>query len=232
MLFRSNAIHITGCTYAPSDYASNSLVFKVPKDGSGHGNWGYWLYQPADHTVSNSGTTDYLEDISSLYKENNDPSFYYHTGYLYTGYQYSQGTTSEAQIRDTDGGKIWFADGSYQDSSGQDIPQRVTRGGEYYIGMRDRGQHIFCTETDSYHTIYVPLHRDEPMPIGSVITIVNDSGSDIYIERKHNIDELVIVGVGNGTSYTWGLPSPGIATLMKVGANRWFVAGSGLYNND
>lgn len=125
-------------------------------------------------------------------------------------------------VRDIDGGRIVFADGSTQSTSAQDIPQRRYTGQRYTLGMKDRGHHIFCQESND--NIVVPYDARVPFPIGTVITIVNDSGSAVYINTEGGGTSMFIAGDGYYSNIQ--LNNYGIATLLKVDRERWVISGN------
>ena len=63
-----------------------------------------------------------------------------------------------------------------------------------------------------------------PFPIGTAITFVNDDTEDMTIQ----IDADVLVLSPAGTTGTRTLAQYGMATALKVEAERWFISGTGL----
>ena len=88
--------------------------------------------------------------------------------------------------------------------------------------MKDRGHHIYCREQND--NIIVPYDARVPFPIGTVITIVNYSGSSVYINTEGSSTGMFIAGDGDYTSIE--LFNYGIATLLKVERERWVISGN------
>jgi hypothetical protein len=226
-------VYLTGLTYVPSNYAENGFIAKLPKDGTGMGSHGYWTYEEVSANYGKNNNTNGFIDISDRYVS--DPSPNVDGGEIYTYSEWNATPQDQLTVmRDTDGGKIWFADGTSQDSTAQDVPQVLTRGGKLTLGMEHRGKHIYCAPTDSFHTIVIPQESTCAFPIGTVITVINDtgpsSGRTVYFEGESNNNNFTMVSPGiNYTDNYWWIDSPGIATLMKVAYNRWMITGSPIH---
>jgi hypothetical protein len=71
--------------------------------------------------------------------------------------------------------------------------------------------------------IIVPYHNSEPLPIGTTVTVINDSGDSLTIYPEGGGGpEIVYPDNGTGAVY---LDPQGMMTLIKVQTNRWFVSG-------
>jgi hypothetical protein len=126
-------------------------------------------------------------------------------------------------VRDTDGGRIVFADGTTQNTSATDIPQRRYSGQRYTLGLKDRGHHILCTNQND--SIVIPYNARVEFPIGTVITLVNIDSSNISINREgEGVNDIMIVGQGYYSSVI--LTGYGVATLLKVGREQWIIYGN------
>jgi hypothetical protein len=124
---------------------------------------------------------------------------------------------------DRDGGAIEFADGTRQTTSAQMIPQvALTNGADHRLSIEDMGKHIYITNDASM--VVVPYHEDVPLPVGFVVTVINNSGDTIDIDSAgNNID---IIGPNQTMSGYWLLAHQGMATLIKVENNLWFITGN------
>jgi hypothetical protein len=124
---------------------------------------------------------------------------------------------------DRDGGAIEFADGTRQTTSAQMIPQvALTNGADHRLSIEDMGKHIYITNDASM--VVVPYHEDVPLPVGFVVTVINNSGSNISIDSAgNNID---IIGPNQILSGYWALAHQGMATLIKVENGLWFITGN------
>ena len=104
-----------------------------------------------------------------------------------------------------------------------DMPQVIqnSQGGP---GLTDIGKHWF--HTDAAPVTYY-IDGNEPFPIGSVLTFVNDSGAgDISITAT--AIGLVLAGTGFVASGSVKLAADGIATAIKTTASKWLINGVGL----
>jgi hypothetical protein len=234
----ANSYYITAYFYA-NDYNS-SMAARLPIDGTGTGEHGSFRYTDVNAmtgSFSDPGITgvNYDVDPVNLGDENNyagpladgetvtvktTSTFTVASGDLYVDTFYPD--YSVETVRDTDGGRIVFADGTTQNTSATDIPQRRYWGQRYTLGMKDRGHHILClNENDE---ILIPYNARVEFPVGTVITIVNMDSSSVYINKEGGSMGLMIVGEGY---YDYvELTQYGIATLLKVGRDQWAISGN------
>jgi hypothetical protein len=216
----------------------STVVAKLPINGDGVGEYGSFRYSDVNAQTDNYNWPT-LTGINYDINEVNLSSG--HAGVLAVAPYVNTGTTVtvvEAAgdfsvdlfdvdytveiVRDMDGGRIVFADGSTQSTSAQDIPQRTYTGQKYTLGLQDRGHHIYCREQND--NIIIPYDARVPFPIGTVITIVNYSGSSVYINTEGGGTDLFIAGDGDYSSIE--LFNYGIATLLKVERERWVISGN------
>ena len=232
-----DSFYITGYFYA-NDYNS-SVAAKLPINGDGVGEYGSFRYTDVNAQVGNynwpslDGSNFVVEEVvvgdgwaGALAVEP-----YVNTGTTVTITDLNQGDiyvdlfdvpyTTEV-VRDIDGGRIVFADGTTQSTSAQDVPQRRYSGQKYTLGMKDRGHHIYCSNEDD--RIIVPYDARVPFPIGTKIMIVNDTGNTVYIQTEGESQEMMIAG--DGYSGTAELANYGVATLLKIGRERWSISGN------
>jgi hypothetical protein len=235
----ANSFYVTAYFYA-NDYNS-SMAVKLPIDGSGTGEHGSFRYTDVNSLAGSFfdpglNSVNYDVDPVDLESENNyagplaeGEEVYINTtttvtagsGDFYVNTFYPDHTVEV--VRDTDGGRIVFADGTTQNTSATDIPQRRYTGQRYTLGLKDRGHHILCTESND--SIVIPYNARVEFPIGTVITIVNIDSSDVYINREgEGITDLMIVGQGYYSSVI--LTGYGVASLLKVGREQWIISGN------
>jgi hypothetical protein len=86
------------------------------------------------------------------------------------------------------------------------------------------GKHIYVTRSNNF--ISVPYHYDQPLPIGFTVVIVNNNGDDGSIIIAADGDGMDIIVPGVDTGPYWELASPGMATLIKVEEELWFMTGN------
>lgn len=105
----------------------------------------------------------------------------------------------------------------------------------YYITQRDIGKQIILY---SQLDIYIPDYTADAIPDGSVITIINLSGTTCGVYKDNNNEGGTIYsGVAADNRTHWGLSGQGIYTLLKlktyfdVGlSSDWMIAGPSLEN--
>ena len=215
-------MYISGYTTAPNDDYENGFMVKLPKTGDCDGSYGIWAYQTEEYNVdkvTETEATTFTPTVGTGNWENWIPDFETEW-YDPSDNNYYQ---MMEEIRDRDGGAIEFADGTRQTSSAQQIPQRkISTGADHRLCLEDMGKHIYVTNNNN--TINVPYHDDAPLPIGFSVVIINDTGNDVNIDGDGN--NINIVVPGDTTSSYWDLSSPGMATLIKVEENIWFMTGN------
>ena len=217
-------VYIAASSYATvADYL-NAMAIRIPKDGSGTGVYGYFFLQDSlrsgsDYDINSITSFDYITTQTADVRESAVTETPASAGYFYTDYWDRE--NPRQVITDRSGGNIVFADGTTQDSTAQDIPQIPVKGYRYRISRKDRGKHLYVT--DGNVRIIVPYHNSEPLPIGTTVTIINDSGDSLTIYPEGGGGpEIVYPDNGTGAVY---LDSQGMMTLIKVQTNRWFVSG-------
>jgi hypothetical protein len=88
--------------------------------------------------------------------------------------------------------------------------------------MKDRGHHILCNNVGD--AIIIPYNARVEFPIGTVITIVNDSGGTVSIDREGG--SVTVILAGDDTYGYFDLSNYGMATLLKIGRDRWIISGN------
>ena len=232
-----DSFYISGYYYA-NDYNS-SVAAKLPINGDGVGEYGSFRYTDVNAQVGNynwpslDGSNFNIDEVivgdgwaGALVVEP-----YVNTGTTVTITDLNQGDiyvdlfdvpyTTEV-VRDMDGGRIVFADGTTQSTSAQDVPQRRYSGQKYTLGMKDRGHHIYCNNEDD--RIIVPYDARVPFPIGTKIMIVNDTGNNVLVQLEGQSQDMMIAG--EGYANTAELANYGVATLLKIGRERWSISGN------
>ena len=216
--------YVSGYTTAFDDDAERAFLVKLPKSGDCDGYYGSWTVQTDAYDVlkvnvsqantftpniRNGNFQSWTPDILSNWWDpsNND------------SYQTLQ------PVVDRDGGAIEFADGTRQTSSAQQIPQlKISNVGKHRLCLDDMGKHIYVT--NSQNVINVPYHYDHPLPIGFTVVIVNYNGDDGNIIIAGDGGSITIIVPGVDTGPYWELASPGMATLIKVDEDTWFLTGN------
>lgn len=94
----------------------------------------------------------------------------------------------------------------------------------YTLAFSDMGKHIYATA--GAFAITIPANSTTAFPLGTAMTIiVEDAGKTLVPAAGVT---LVLAGTGGATTGTRTLAIGSVATLIKVGTNRWFVSGAGV----
>jgi hypothetical protein len=122
---------------------------------------------------------------------------------------------------------IVFGDGSVQDTANGFIPQNYQGSyNDYTLQLSDIGKHVYKNDSDGY-AVYIPADYQVNFPIGSAITVV--SGNSWTYIRPSDSGFTELWGAGfNDTSNYFYIPNNSMATLLKIGANKWMLSGAGL----
>jgi hypothetical protein len=99
------------------------------------------------------------------------------------------------------------------------LPQNSQTSG-YTLALSDMGKHISITTGG----VTIPANGAVAFPIGSAVTIFNNSGSNQTISIT--TDTLRQAGTANTGSRT--LAQYGVATVLKVTSTVWVISGAGL----
>ena len=87
------------------------------------------------------------------------------------------------------------------------------------------GKHYYRTQI-SAHTLTIPTNASVPFRIGSVVNVANGVGAGVLTIAKASGVTLVLAGTSAMTSIA--VAATGMATILKVAENTWFVTGVGL----
>lgn len=104
-----------------------------------------------------------------------------------------------------------------------DIPQNV-QNADYQFALADRGEHVYHTDANPYNWT-IPANATTAFPVGSAVTLVNDGTADVTIVAAGGV---TIVEAGTGTTGDRTLPQFAMATILKVGTDRWYITGVGV----
>ena len=238
MAVRNGYMYIAG--HYDTNNSDSTWLARLPVDGTGTGEYGQYRYEDVNQET---GSYDYtgLTGVNYTVNEINlgdslagaltvEPyvntvdqgldagSGDYITNSFYVDY------FMEA-VRDTDGGRIVFPDGTTQDTSAIDVPQRIHRGDRYVLSLRDRGHHVLSVESNN-DGIVIPYYARVPFPVGSQIVLVNNSGNSVNIGTEGSNIAVLLSG-SNGGSYSYFYMNNGdAATLLNIGRDRWVFYGN------
>lgn len=103
----------------------------------------------------------------------------------------------------------------------RDCPQ-VSKTANYQLVISDRGKQVLMNGTSL--TLTVPANGTVAFPIGTTIMVVNTNSTSLSVAIT--TDTLTLANTT--TTGTRTLSQNGIATLTKIGATSWLIAGTGL----
>lgn len=105
----------------------------------------------------------------------------------------------------------------------REVPQNA-QSASYQLVAADNGKHIYSLNSAA-QTITVPPNGTVGFPLGTTVVIVNNGGSAITIAQGSGVTlcQAGTTSTGNRT-----LAVRGMATLIKVETNVWFVSGTGI----
>jgi hypothetical protein len=104
----------------------------------------------------------------------------------------------------------------------RDIPQVVFTSNAT-LALTDAGKHYFSS--NSANIITVPNNTTVSFNIGTAISIVQQGTANLTVTPGSGVTMYL---AGNSTSSSRTLGNYGMATLMKVDTNTWFINGTGV----
>lgn len=105
----------------------------------------------------------------------------------------------------------------------RDIPQ-VSFTGNATIATTDAGKHFYSTQSTNY-TLTIANNASQGFQVGAAITIVNQGTGTITIAQGSGVTLYL---AGNATSGNRSVATFGMATIMKVATDTWFINGTGV----
>lgn len=104
----------------------------------------------------------------------------------------------------------------------RNIPQNA-QNSSYTLVLGDNGKHIYSANSGA-QTITIPTNASVAFPTGTAVTLVNNGTTAITISTTG----LTFYWAGTSSTGDRTLATKGVATLLKVATNTWFISGSGL----
>lgn len=101
------------------------------------------------------------------------------------------------------------------------IPQNAKSTG-YTLALSDAGKHVYYTGGAA--SLVVPTNASVAFPIGSAVTIINNGSGALTISTT----SITMLQAGTTNTGDRTLAAKGMATVIKVGTDTWFISGSGL----
>ena len=235
-----NKFSLGGYTYGEGndDYADAVLAI-LPIDGTGTGYWNHWLYTKTENTITrntgNWGTNrpQELDVHSYAFSPTLISPKPVVNHFAVNDYHIEVKLPQGGEI--TSLNSITFEDGSTQTTSAQDVPQSdpvfSNQNYTYTVTLEDRGHHVI----KYYGQIIIPRNEDIPFPIGTTITIVNGANPNTNNVRVYpdysGTTKIVGVGMSNPDANAWLILSRGLATLLKVDTDLWYLTGGPLQDD-
>ena len=105
----------------------------------------------------------------------------------------------------------------------KDVPQNYTNT-SFTIALSDRGKHIY-TANGTSQTITIANNSSVAFPIGTAISIVSQGAGTITVARGTGVTLYL---ASNNTSADRTISTFGMATLLKVATDTWFINGAGV----
>ena len=93
----------------------------------------------------------------------------------------------------------------------------------YTLALADVGKFVYSTNVGA-QTVTVPTNAATPMPLGSTITVVNNGTTAITISTT----SITMYQAGTANTGNRTLGTKGVATLLKVATDTWFITGAGI----
>jgi hypothetical protein len=101
-------------------------------------------------------------------------------------------------------------------------PINSQTGSTYTLVLTDQGNTVYIT-SGSTATLTVPTNASVTFPTGTVILVVNNNSGALTISGAGVTFQLANGATGNRTVATKGM-----ATLLYVGSDTWYVSGAGV----
>ena len=110
-------------------------------------------------------------------------------------------------------------------AAAQTVPQNA-QATNYTLQLTDAGKHIYYTQS-SNTILYIPTTSNVAFSNGSTIMIVSRTSSSANVTVSPNTGVTMYLA-GNTTSASRNVTTYGMATLIQVAANTWFINGTGV----
>jgi len=110
-------------------------------------------------------------------------------------------------------------------AAAQTVPQNA-QSTNYTLQLTDAGKHIYYTQA-SDTTLYIPTTSNVAFSNGSTIMIISATSAGANVTVSPNTGVTMYLA-GNTTSASRNVTTYGMATLIQVAANTWFINGTGV----
>jgi hypothetical protein len=110
-------------------------------------------------------------------------------------------------------------------AAAQTIPQNA-QSANYVLQSSDAGKHLYYTNSSAVN-LYIPWTANTSWANGTSITIISQTGSSANVTILPNTGVSLFLA-GNTTSNSRIVTTYGMASLIMVKANTWFINGTGV----
>lgn len=93
----------------------------------------------------------------------------------------------------------------------------------YTLQIEDAGKHI-CFANGTTSTVTVPSNANVEFKLGTTILLINDNSGRMTINTQSN----VVVQLVTSTTGNRSISSKGVASLLKIDTNKWYLSGAGI----
>jgi hypothetical protein len=105
----------------------------------------------------------------------------------------------------------------------KDIPQ-VSFTGNVTIATTDAGKHYYSTLSTG-NVLTIANNASQSFQVGAAITVINQGTGNITVAQGSGVTLYL---AGNATSGNRTVATFGMATLIKVATDTWFINGTGV----
>jgi hypothetical protein len=94
----------------------------------------------------------------------------------------------------------------------------------YVLDNTDAGKHLYYTN-GSVVNLYIPWTSNTTFNNGTTIQVISHSSSNVTVSPNTGVS---LFAAGNTTSGNHNVTTYGVATLIQVAANTWYIHGTGV----
>ena len=105
----------------------------------------------------------------------------------------------------------------------RDIPQVIFTGNAT-VATADAGKHFYSTQSINY-ILTIANNASQAFQTGSAVTVINQGTGNITVAQGSGVTLYL---AGNATAGNRTVSTFGMATLIKVATDTWFINGTGV----
>ena len=102
------------------------------------------------------------------------------------------------------------------------VPQNA-QNSNYTLALADAGRHVYSANSGA-QTVTVPTNASVAFPIGTVVTLINNGTTAITVSTT----SITMLQAGTTNTGNRTLATKGLATMIKVATDTWFISGAGV----